>query len=323
MSAYSLFFGLVAMLFVGGCYSPKPDVRNPAIDVSTVNAILGDESYFDAFGTAPSALTDEDLRLKTHLAYVERLLRKRIPENLNEAQAERRAFLLDLLSEYHQGGTFPRNHDYPDQRIPCFIDRDGRICAVGYLIEQTAGRPLAEAINSKWQYAYVHQMDDPAIDAWIVESGLSREECAMIQPAYGPPPGANTNTLERNYAIGTSVFTGLNSAMSAVNAIQLHRGEGDLIAPIAGMVSGASQLTLGLVKYPQQDDLNWGTQIINPTERNASMLNIGLGAGTLVISTFNLITNRKPKERKLSWNVYGMPAPDQTTAVGLGFTKRF
>ena len=31
-------------------------------------------------------------------------------------------------------------------------------------------------------------MSDEMVDDWINNSGLTKEECAMIQPTYGPPP---------------------------------------------------------------------------------------------------------------------------------------
>ena len=100
-----------------------------------INAIIGDESYVSKFGVLPVATNNEDLRIKTHLEYVENLLRKKDVTGLDEAQNERRELLLDLLHDYWTAGIFPRNYDYQNQRMSCFIDKDGRICAVGYLIE--------------------------------------------------------------------------------------------------------------------------------------------------------------------------------------------
>jgi hypothetical protein len=105
----------------------------------------------------------------------------------------KRNHLLDLLHDYWTKAVFPRNYDYKAERKPCFIDKDGTICAVGYLVEQTAGREAAETINFKHKYDVVMEMNDEMVDNWINKSGLTKEECAMIQPTYGPPPcnGAN------------------------------------------------------------------------------------------------------------------------------------
>src|SRR5690606_4507495 len=104
------------------------------------------------------------------------------------AEQQNRMYLLNLLRQYRTAGVFPRNYEYAGRRLPCFIDGDGRICAVGYLIEQTAGRAVAEEINSRHKYEEVLAMNDPAIDEWVSNSGLTKEECAMIPPTYGYVP---------------------------------------------------------------------------------------------------------------------------------------
>jgi hypothetical protein len=71
-----------------------------------------------------------------------------------------------------------------DDRKPCFIDDGGNICAVGYLVEQTAGRAAAEAINARHQYDELLAMDDPTLLAWATKSGFTLTELAMIQPTY-------------------------------------------------------------------------------------------------------------------------------------------
>ena len=104
--------------------------------------------------------------------------------SLTKEQKSNRLKMLDLLHMYWTKGIFPKNYDYPGRRIPCFIDKDGNICAVGYLIAQTAGREVAERINAKFKYDYLLEMNDKTIDAWVEASGLSKVECAMIQPSY-------------------------------------------------------------------------------------------------------------------------------------------
>ena len=148
----------------------------------SVNPIIGDKSFVAKFGYEPDEKTDNQLRIKTHLAYAENLLREKKVDNLSEAQQTKRNHLLDLLHDYWTKGIFPQNYDYPNQRKPCFIDKNNTICAVGYLVEQTAGREAAEYINQKYKYSEVMAMNDEIVDNWVVNSGLTKEECAMIQP---------------------------------------------------------------------------------------------------------------------------------------------
>lgn len=150
----------------------------------TVNAILGDVSYIQKFGYAPNENTNEQIRIQTHLEFVESILRRRDISKMSKALRENRLKMLDLLHDYSTRAEFPVNYDHAGVRIPCFIDKDSRICAVGYLIEKTAGREIAEKINTGFKYAEIYEMDDPLVDNWIASSGLSKLECAMIQPTY-------------------------------------------------------------------------------------------------------------------------------------------
>jgi len=120
------------------------------------------------------------------LEYVEKFLREKNTNGLTKELKMKRVQLLDLLHNYWVSGIFPSNYDYPGIRIPCFIDKDGKICAVGYLIEKTAGIQIAEHINSKHKYQKILEMNDPLVNSWVTTSGLTLGECATIQPDYGP-----------------------------------------------------------------------------------------------------------------------------------------
>ncbi|MBL4585873.1 MAG: hypothetical protein JKX84_02265 [Flavobacteriales bacterium] len=187
-----------------------------------VNALIGDISYLEKFGNKPNNKTNEWLRLQTHLKYVEKLLRSKDVSDLTKEQQESRHKMLDLLRQYRTAGVFPKNYDYPDQRIPCFIDKDGNICAVGYLIEHTAGRQVAKEINAKFKYEHLLAMNDRTVDSWIQSSGLTKEECAMIQPTYGPTP--TDNYISPEYGISSSLIGALNLSLNTINAIQISKG---------------------------------------------------------------------------------------------------
>src|SRR3712207_6332303 len=77
-----------------------------------VNPILGDTSFEIKFGYKPNATTDNTLRIKTHLEYVEQLLRRKDVSGLSPELQSKRKHLLDLLHEYCKKGMFPKNYDY-------------------------------------------------------------------------------------------------------------------------------------------------------------------------------------------------------------------
>lgn len=124
--------------------------------------------------------------MHAHLTYIRRLLGAR--PATSPKLAATRSRLLGYLDDYIARGVTPRNLRLP-WRNPVFIDEDGRICAVGYLIERSAGRALAEQIAAAHRYDYLEDIANamPAVRAWIATSGFSLDELASIQPGYREP----------------------------------------------------------------------------------------------------------------------------------------
>lgn len=151
---------------------------------NTVNSLIGDESYLLKYGVRPDNGVDEKTRIQTHLLYIEQFLRQQNTSCLSAIQQNNRNKMLEYLHAYCLAGAFPSNYDHPYKRLPCFIDKTGNICAVGYLIERSVGRDVTKKINSLYQYQYLLAINDSVIDKWIMQSGLTKHECAMIQPTY-------------------------------------------------------------------------------------------------------------------------------------------
>jgi hypothetical protein len=283
----------------------------------SVNPVIGDISFVKKFGVMPNKNTDEALRIKTHLEYVENVLRKKDISNLSSELKEKRNFLLDLLHDYSSAEIFPINYDHKESRKPCFIDKENRICAVGYLIEKTAGRKVAEQINAKHKYDELLAMNNKAIDTWIANSGLTKEECAMIQPAYGPPPVYNYNNIPSSYGISSSALGGINFSINAINAVQMMRGSTGKTIPTVGLITGAGQVVLGIAAFPKNTNSFTGANTTNESKKTLSMLNIGLGTTTMILSAWNLINKKKIKEKTTSVSLYTLPTESK---MNIGFT---
>lgn len=150
------------------------------------NHHLGDDSFVAATGHAPTARDREAARMRVHLTHVRQLLAARPAPT--PALAARRAELLGYLDDYIAHGTTPVNEALP-WRTPVFIDANGTICAVGYLIERTAGRELAERIARAHRYDFLEDIADamPEVGAWVAASGFTLDELASIQPGYMQP----------------------------------------------------------------------------------------------------------------------------------------
>jgi hypothetical protein len=184
----------------------------------TVNAILGDESFLCATGRLPDASAGEDLRIGIHLAYVEALLRARDVSSWPAAAREARERNLDRLQEYRIAGSFPRHERCPGSRKPVFIDHEGRICAVGYLVEQSVGRALAASIDARFHGATIAEMESEALANWTASSGLSARELAMIQPCYGCPPELECLKLDGRAWLSSPFPGGSINAVAIVDA---------------------------------------------------------------------------------------------------------
>jgi len=77
----------------------------------------------------------------------------------------------------------------PGGRTPIFIDARGVPCAAGALIIESGASALAHRIAATMNEAYLDQMNDDVLAAWVADSGLTLGELRLIQPAYGYASG--------------------------------------------------------------------------------------------------------------------------------------
>lgn len=318
MKRLTFSFSILVLAFIWIYHTAATDY-NPAI-----NPIIGDISYVKKFGHLPAPGTDENTRIKTHLAYAEMMLRKAETSYLPVEIKQKRKESLDHLHDYWVAGVFPKNYDRKD-RNPCFIDKDGNICAVGYLVEKSVGREVAENINKKFKYHKIADMNNAALTGWVKANGFTREEAAIIQPSYGEQPAEpaelakTANYISTAYGVSSAFFGGVNLS---VNTIQLSNSSSRLISKI-GLVSGVAQIGLGLASFPVEVKNVNGQRFTNESKKTLSMINIGLGTGTLLISTWNLIANKPAKEKLYRWDVYRLPLSEKETAIAFSIKRKF
>jgi len=160
-----------------------PASGTDASDRDTCSSYIIPENgdFNQVFSERPAAPEIEWQNHRTRLQKIETMLRSHTVEGMSEELRAERSRNLDRLHDYWVRGEFPRNYEHPTAWEPCFIDRAGAICAVGYLVEQSAGRSLAEKIADRYRYATVRQIDAPELQQWIANSGLTRAEVIAIQ----------------------------------------------------------------------------------------------------------------------------------------------
>lgn len=294
--------------------------ENPS-DKRTINAVIGDRSFMHAFGDGPSEKVPDQVRIKTHLQYVERILRSRSVDHLSDIQKQNRLNHLENLRDYYQTGEFPHNDGHPDARRPTFISEDENICAVGYLIEQSLGREIVEKINQQYKYAYIQDIDHPMFNNWVKSSGFTIRELAMIQPMYGPiiveEVERNENNIGLSYGIGSSVLTGANilyhtnnpnehwlfNERSSNHWLGLAAGSGSILIGALNLDTnqsfietiGGEGACLGFNCPPMRK-----VTITNDTRRALSIANMGVGLVTVLRAGYHLINGTGPRENQSS-----------------------
>ncbi|TLM93227.1 hypothetical protein [Hymenobacter jeollabukensis] len=120
---------------------------------------------------------DESAREAARLAYAEEVLRRKSTRQLPSHLRRRRYQALKVLHKYRTTGQV-----VVPAAAPGLLDPEGRPAALGYLMQQT-GRPDLPAQLDRQYHAPLSAIDDAALRHWVRMSGLTMEECAMIQGA--------------------------------------------------------------------------------------------------------------------------------------------
>ncbi|MCC6407635.1 MAG: HEAT repeat domain-containing protein [Planctomycetes bacterium] len=125
-------------------------------------------------------------RARAHYETVELELRARTVDHLDPARRAERERLLDVLLVYRERGEFGRCADQGDARIPQFVDRGGRRCAVAELLHASGRDGLVELVRTLDNDAWVLDLEcNQEFLDWLDASGLSIDEAARIQlPAF-------------------------------------------------------------------------------------------------------------------------------------------
>lgn len=316
--------------------------ESPSLYYDTVNAVIGDVSYTATFGEEPDESAPEKIRIQTHLEHVIDLLRASDTNHLNAEQKQNRRHLIKLLKDYKEAGEFPKNRHFQTRR-PVFMDENGNLCAVGYLIAQTEGIEVAKAINRDHKFNYIKDIDPKLIDGWLAKNGITKTEAAMIQPAYG---GVYTETIEQNeveleYAIGSSLLAGMQLGTTTYSLIADNSPSAIRKVSAFNTLLGMGSLTLGLVNldntytevsFPTGDPQfcticydRYEYTYKNPARTNFSIANIVVGGLSAAFNGYSFFKAGKQEEPS-RFNVTAAQLYDpstQTTTPGLSLSMKF
>jgi hypothetical protein len=193
--------------------------------------------------TRARRLRAEAVLLRAHFDSVDGELRGVDVSRLSATQKATRAKLISWLRDYRDAGRFPENDRFANRAVPFFRDSHGALCAMAYLIDRSGRGDIVDRIASTRNNAFIHQLaDDPALVAWLGESGLNVDEAARVQPKYDGPIGVvdNNDRVSRPYAILSMGLGGLSMGSMALNVFAPSRASG-----AAGLVSGAATIVAG------------------------------------------------------------------------------
>ncbi len=266
-------------------------------DGSTVNSIIGDESFHQIFNRLPNQFDSEELRISTHLKYVHQLLSTADLSHLSNEQTKKRIEVLSYLEEYINKRDFPTNEYTAEYRRPNFIDSKGAICAVGYLVERTEGGEVAESLNDSFQFDFIMDMNSKVLENWLNTYGLSKIEAAIIQPTYGgyiTPSTKKVTSKEIGWEYGLISAGFATSQLLLTNAIYSSNTELSLNQKywysFASTTLGLASIYTGIEGYwssdryyqvkSNPDETNIPKTNIderNPRKKALSVLNISLG----------------------------------------------
>jgi MORN repeat protein len=206
------------------------------------NHHTGDDGFVAHLGREPGP-GDEKLRMHEHFVAVRaRLAARKATRPELEAMRQK---ILAHLDAYIAKGTTPDNAHLP-WRTPVFIDDDHTICAVGYLIEQTAGRALADKIAQDHRYDFIEDIARamPEVRAWVEASGFTLDELGQIQPGYRGPEVLLWQVWHETE--DTKIEDGAYEHATLVGAFRHHRMEGTWTRKTEdGVVLGLGQLHHG------------------------------------------------------------------------------
>ncbi|MBW3554601.1 MAG: hypothetical protein KY466_13890 [Gemmatimonadetes bacterium] len=272
-----------------------------------------------AADAAGAAVVEADRsRITAHLLAVERQLRAADVSHLSPERRRARAAALDHLRDYREAGRFPHNH-HGRAATPLFRDAHGTLCAMAYLIERSGGGALVDRVAATENDAYVRELaEDPELVAWLDRNGMTAEEAALVQPAYGPMPAPEGETgLARSYGvIGTALLAGDGVALY-LNGASAGAQRGTARGWI-GVVVGLTSSVMGLLVLDEG---------VDGAREGLAGANVGFGVLTASLGVHRLLAGspapgQRAREQPRGVELSLRPAPVHRRP-GLRLTARF
>lgn len=105
--------------------------------------------------------------------------------DVRSALAARRQANLALFRAYEQAGVFPDNV-YSARKLNVWQDPRGHFCAAANLVVKSGNRALADKVAEQTNFLKLGEVTQGPVMDWILTSGFTQDEIAMIQEPYMP-----------------------------------------------------------------------------------------------------------------------------------------
>jgi hypothetical protein len=109
------------------------------------------------------------------------------PASIDELRlrlAEQRRLQIARLQAYVEAGEFPRRRVRREQPVDVLIDDDGHLSAIASLMEQAGEGPLIRLTAAHSNSVNLADVKAGPLLEWVLGSGLTREEVALLQMPY-------------------------------------------------------------------------------------------------------------------------------------------
>jgi hypothetical protein len=168
-------------------------IRNGQVHYDAANATRAElrsqlQRHFDTVVALLMLSTQQNIELALDRLEAERPMSWSVAERAawrERLLANRRAQITRLV-EYRRRGLFPLNEGQATKPVPIFVDRHDTACAVGHLMRRSGREQEVADVQLENNLVYVPDVTTGTVVAWILTSGITLEEAALIQPAYGP-----------------------------------------------------------------------------------------------------------------------------------------
>jgi hypothetical protein len=268
-------------------------------------ACVGVFAYALSASAEPSE-NSEVLRIRSHFDSVLVELSRRDTRELTAAQRGHRVHLVETLKRYRDRGVFPRNYDFPGQAVPYFVDRKtGTLCAVAHLLESTGRRDIVDRVaQANNNVAVAELQGDSVFENWLDANGLTLQEAARIQPAYGGPP-TRQEVAHNREIVSSGASVGV-AGVTAINLITNRDGHGRVRNWI-GIGSGVASIGIGLVV------------LLDPVAHPGfGLVSVAIGTLSTTLSMDALLRHRAFEARRKAEGTRVALAPTVATSGGAG-----